>query len=480
MKNTTSSAERMAEDSRGKTDGINAQPTKASHVLHRSLLADPATVVSASGSYINLSTGQRILDGCTGAAVAIIGHGSEEVQSAVRDQMAKVSYAHTLAFTTSAAEDLADMLLRNKPHGLCKAYFVCSGSEAMDSALKLARQYHVERGQPQRTRIVARQQAYHGNTIGAMSVGSNVARKAPYMGVLTLPNVSHVSPAYTYRSQLQGETEESYAARLVQELDHEFRSLGPENVMAFVAETVCGATLGCATAPRGYFQGVRRLCSQYGILLILDEVMCGSGRCGTYFAFEQEGDGVYPDLLTLGKGLGGGYSPIAGVLVHEKVVGGLRQGSGSFVHGHTYQAHPVACAASLAVQRVLERDDLVRRCAVKGEWLEGALRRELGGRRFVGDVRGRGFFWALEFVADKASKEPFSPEVHFSGRVRDEAQRLGLAVYPGTGTVDGTRGDHIIVAPPYNVSDAELEDVVRLLKEAYEVVEKEVAAEMTP
>ncbi|GJN86389.1 aminotransferase [Purpureocillium lilacinum] len=480
MKNVTSSSVGdMAEDSRGKTDGINAQPPTTSHVLHRSLLSDPATVVAASGSYITLSTGQRILDGCTGAAVSVIGHGSEEVQAAVREQMAKLSYAHTLAFTTGAAEALADALLKDTPYGLCKAYFVCSGSEAMDSALKLARQYHVETGNAQRTHVVARRQAFHGNTIGALSVGSNVARKAPYVGALTLPNVSHVSPAYTYRAQLEGETEESYAARLVQELDDEFQSLGPDTVMAFIAETVCGATLGCATAPRGYFQGVRQLCSKYGILLILDEVMCGSGRCGTYFAFEQEGEGVYPDLLTLGKGLGGGYSPIAGVLIHEKVIRGLRQGSGSFVHGHTYQAHPVACAASLAVQKVLQRDDLVRRCAVKGRWLEEALRSELGGRRFVGDVRGRGFFWALEFVADKSSKEPFAPDLHVATRVRDEAQRRGLAVYPGTGTADGTRGDHIIVAPPYNASDAELADVVRLLKEAYEVVEEELAAVMS-
>ena len=266
--------------------------------------------------------------------MAIIGHGSKEVQAAVMEQMSAVSYAHTMAFTTGSAEDLADLLLEGRPYGLCKAYFVCSGSEAMDSALKLARQYHVENGQPGRTRLVARRQAYHGNTIGAMSVGSNVARKAPYEGALLLDNVSHVSPAYAYRGQPDGETEEAYAERLVDELDAEFRSLGPDTVMAFIAEPVGGATAGCITAPRGYFEGVRRLCDKHGILLILDEVMCGSGRTGTYFAFAQEGD-VRPDLLTLGKGLGGGYAPIAGVLAHERVIDVLRRGSGTFVHGRT-------------------------------------------------------------------------------------------------------------------------------------------------
>ncbi|PNY25002.1 aminotransferase [Tolypocladium capitatum] len=444
-----------------------------SSVLHRSLLKQPQTVASASGSYITLGSGRRILDGCTGAAVAIIGHGDKDVQAAVMEQMSTVSYAHTLTFTTDSAEHLADMLLEGRPYGLCKAYFVCSGSEAMDSALKLARQYHVENGQPGRTRLVARRQAYHGNTIGAMSVGSNLARRAPYEGALLLDNVSHVSPAYGYRGQLHGETEAAYAERLVDELDAEFRSLGPATVMAFVAEPVGGATAGCITAPRGYFEGVRRVCDKYGILLILDEVMCGSGRTGTYFAFAQEGD-ARPDLLMLGKGLGGGYAPIAGVLAHERVIDVVRRGTGTFVHGHTYQAHPVSCAAALAVQKVLRRDDLVSQCAAKGATLEASLRSVFGGRRYVGDVRGRGLFWALEFVQDKESKQPFEPAVRFASRVRDEAQAIGLAVYPGTGTADGFNGDHVVLAPPLNISGEDLALLVKLLEEAYGRVERDV------
>lgn len=446
-----------------------------SKVFHRSLIDHPPTVTSASGSYYTLSDGQRILDGCSGAAVAVIGHGSQEVKEAMMQQLSRVAYAHTMAFTTSSAEDLAHHLLDGNPFGLCKAYFVGSGSEATDAAMKLARQYWVEAGQPQRTRFVARRRAYHGNTIGAMSVGSNVARRAPYEDALLLTNVSYVSPTYGYRGRGKDETEAGYARRLVDELEAEFQAVGPETVMAFIAEPVGGATAGCITAPGGYFEGVRRVCDRYGILLILDEVMCGSGRTGTYFAFEQEGR-VRPDIVTLGKGLGGGYAPIAGVLVRENVVDALRGGTGAFVHGHTYQAHPVSCAAALAVQRVLERDGLVARCAEKGRWLGEQLRARLGGRRYVGDVRGRGLFWALEFVEDKQSKRPFDPSVQFASLMRNEAQRLGLAVYPGTGTADGVVGDHVLLAPPLNASDEELAIMVDLLEKTYHGVEATVGS----
>jgi adenosylmethionine-8-amino-7-oxononanoate aminotransferase len=445
-----------------------------SKVLHRSLVEHPETVTSASGSYYTLSNGQRVLDGCAGAAVAVIGHGDADVQAAVMEQMSSVSYAHTLAFTTTTAEELARTLLQDNPFALCRAYFVTSGSEAMDSAMKLARQYWVELGQPQRRRFIARRLAYHGNTIGAMSVGSNTARKAPYEDALLLHNTSYVSPPYAYRVQKHGETEDAYAQRLVDELDAEIQAVGPDTVMAFIAEPVGGATAGCITPPRGYFEGVRRVCDKYGVLLILDEVMCGSGRTGTYFAFEQEGD-VRPDVVTLGKGLGGGYTPIAGVLANHKVIDVLAGGSGVFVHGHTYQAHPVCCAAALAVQKVLERDDLVARCATEGKWLEEQLRKRLEQRKYVGDIRGRGLFWALEFVKNKDTKEPLPRSARFASQMRDEAQRRGLAIYPGTGSVDGVSGDHIILAPPLNISREDLERLVDLLEETYDAVEERVS-----
>jgi adenosylmethionine-8-amino-7-oxononanoate aminotransferase len=454
---------------------VNGSPElDASHVLHNSLVSIPPTVASASGSYIILSTGQHILDACTGAAVSIIGHGNPDVRAAVIEQMSKICYTHTVAFTTPIAEALADAILEGNPHGLCRAFFVCSGSEAMDSALKLARQYYVEINQPRRKHIVARQRSYHGNTVGALSVSSHVARRAPFKDALILDNVSYVSATYAYRDKIEGETDEAYAARLVEELDDEFQSVGPETVMAFVSEPVGGATAGCLTAPRGYYQGVRQLCDKYGILLILDEVMCGSGRTGTYFAFEQEGDGVYPDLITLGKGVGGGYAPMGALLAHEKVIRGLQRGSSYFVHSHTYQAHAMACAAALAVQKVLRRDGLIARCADKGRWLESALKSTFGDYKYVGDIRGRGLFWGIEFVRDKARREPFDPALRFTWKMVDTALSRGLAIYPGSGTADGVKGDHVIIAPPYNTSDGEFEEIIRLLEETYEQVEKEV------
>ena len=443
-------------------------------LLHRSLKVPPHEVVSASGPYLKLASGRQVLDGCAGAAVSVIGHRSKEVEAAVMDQMAKVSYVSTMNYTASSAERLANLLVGHKPFGLSKAFLVSSGSEAMDAAMKLARQYYVEKGEPQRKRFVARKQAYHGNTIGAMSVGSYIARKAPYDGAVLANNVTWVSPAYAYRGMRPGETEEDYAARLVLELDDEFQSLGPDTVIAFIAETVSGATAGCITAPRGYFEGVRRVCDSHGILLILDEVMCGSGRTGTYFAFEQDGD-VRPDLVTVGKGVGGGFMPIAGILIQERVVEVLRKGTASFNHGHTYQAHPVSCAAAVAVQEVIREQDLVAKCAAKGRRLEALLKETFAGSEHVGDIRGRGLFWGVEFVKDRATKQPFSPEVDFGPRMVRMAFEFDLAVYPGKGTADGVEGDHILIAPPLTVTEEEVNTIVERLKKAYDKLVQEVA-----
>ncbi|PON26591.1 hypothetical protein TGAM01_v204601 [Trichoderma gamsii] len=452
--------------------------TREPGLMHRSLLERPHQVISGSGIHLTLADGSRIIDGCGGAAVAVIGHGNKEVKEAIVQQLSDVAYVHTMTYTTSSAEELANELTElSRPFGLTKAFFVCSGSEAMDATMKLARQYHFENGQLQRTKFVSRRQAYHGGTIGAMSVSSNLPRKIPYEGALLLDNVSYVSPAYAYHGQKDTETEGQYAARLITELDDEFQRQGPETVIAFVAETVGGATAACITPPRGYFAGVRKVCDKYGILLILDEVMCGSGRMGTYFAFEPEGD-VRPDLLTLGKGLGGGYAPIAGILISQRVVDVLTKGSASFVHGQTYQAHPTGCAAALAVQRILKRDDLVAKCHTKGAFLEKRLRSALGDAKYVGEIRGRGFFWGIEYVQDRALKQPFKPEVKFHKRIHAAAHDRGLAIYPGAGTIDGVNGDHSILAPPLTATEEELEEMVRLLKEAYDAVEREMDSEV--
>ncbi|GKT63287.1 acetylornithine aminotransferase [Colletotrichum tofieldiae] len=439
-------------------------------LMHRSLVQHPSMVESASGIYLNLANGQRIIDACGGAAVALIGHGNEEVIQAITDQARKVSYVHTQAYTTEPAEELANLILDGKPFGLEKAFFVCSGSEAVESALKLARQYHYEKGQPQRLHFIGRRQAYHGNTMATMSISTVAARKVPYQG-FSYPHVSYVSPAYAYQYQRKDETEDEYTARLLAEIETEFQRVGPENVIAFVAETMVGATAGCVAPPVGYLAGVRQICDKHGALLILDEVMCGTGRTGTFFAFEQEG--VIPDIVTVAKGLGGGYGPIAGVLMHEKVISALKQGSNAFNHGHTYQAHPIACAAALAVQKIIRRDNLVARCAQLGKQLEAMLRSELVNCQSVGDIRGRGLFWGVEFVKDRDTKETFNPKIRFGLRVQERAFEKKVALYPGAGTVDGSRGDHVLLAPPFTTTDDQLKEICRVFREAVEEIEAE-------
>ncbi|KYK57300.1 aminotransferase [Drechmeria coniospora] len=443
----------------------------ASHLLFRSFKVAPHMVSSGSGIHLRLADGRSVIDACAGAAVAIIGHGNEEVHEALLEQARKVSYVHTQAYSTPVAEELANFLLDGRPHGLDMAFFVGSGSEAVESAMKLARQYHFERNESRRVHFVSRRQSYHGNSISALSVSSNVARKVPYQG-FCYPHVSHVSPPYAYRYKTEAETEDDFTGRLLRELEDEFLRVGPETVIAFVAETVMGATSGCVTAPRGYFRGVRSLCDKYGILLILDEIMCGTGRTGTFFAFEQEEGAIEPDIVTGAKGLGGGYATIAAMYVHERVIRALRRGSDAFNHGHTYQAHPLSCAASLAVQKIVRRDDLIRRCRRMGERLEALLRTELAGCRSVGDIRGRGLFWAVEFVKDRTTRETMDPALSFGGKVYQAAFERGVAVYPGAGTVDGVRGDHVLLAPPFTVTEEELAVVCRVLREAVESQEK--------
>ncbi|KAI1629846.1 pyridoxal phosphate-dependent transferase [Exophiala viscosa] len=462
----------------GHSDPKPVEDTLPPALLHRSLHQQPYKVTSAKRLYLTLSNGRVIMDACGGAAVASIGHGNKEVLQAIQQQMSTgVSYIHSLTYTSDAAEDLAHHLIDGPQgagrFGLERAYFVNSGSEAMDAALKLARQYWFEQGQVDRTQLVARKQSYHGTTIGAMNVSSNLPRKVPY-ACYQLGNVSWVSPAYAYQYSMwqEGETEERFAERLVEELDRHFQDLGPKNVIAFIAEPLVGATSGCTPAPKGYFKGVRRVCDKYSILLILDEIMSGMGRTGTQFAFEQED--VVPDMVTIGKGLGGGYSPVAGVLVHKKVLDVLRKGTSSFNHGHTYQAHPVACAGTLAVQKIIRRDGLIENCARLGKFVYPLLVETFGQAKYVGNIRGRGLFWGIEFVQDKAMRTPFPSAVRFGPRMQEATFELGVAIYPGSATVDGTKGDHVILSPPYNVTEDELRQVVAVMKQAYDRLEKEV------
>lgn len=433
-----------------------------SRVFHRHLHQLPPVAVGAAGMFVTDADGRRYLDACGGAAVSNLGHAHPDVLAAMHRQIDQLAYAHTSFFSSDPAEALADRLIATAPPGHSHAYFVSGGSEAIEAALKMARQYFVEIGQPQRSHFIARRQSYHGNTLGALAVGGNVWRRRQFAPLLI--DVTHVAPCYPYREQRADESAEQYGLRLARELDEAIRSLGPDRVIAFVAETVGGATAGVLTPVPGYFRAVREVCDRHGVLLILDEVMCGMGRTGTLHACEAEG--VVPDLITLAKGLGGGYQPIGAVLAHGRIVRAMSEGSGFFQHGHTYLGHPVACAAALAVQQVIERDGLLARVRDKGRAFESRLRAALGDHPHVGDIRGRGLFWGIELVADRASKAPFDPERRLHARVKKAAMDRGLMTYPMGGTIDGRLGDHILLAPPFIVEDEHLDLIVERLRAA--------------
>ncbi len=436
-----------------------------SHLVHRSLRRDPPIAVSGKGIYLYDADGREVIDGSGGAAVACLGHGHPKVLAAMKAQMEKLCYAHTALFSCESAERLADIMVGHAPGGLTHAYFCSSGSEGNEAALKMARQYFLEIGQPQRTKFIARRQSYHGNTLGALAAGGNAMRRKPYLPILS-DAFSHVSPCYAYRDRRDDESDEQYVARLAAELEAEFQRLGPQNVIAFIAETVVGATLGCVTALPGYFKAVREICDRHGALLILDEVMSGVGRCGTMHAWEQEG--ITPDIQVVAKGLGGGYQPIGGILVSGRVIEGLASGSGAFMHGHTYQAHPMACAAAVAVQEVIREENLLENVRRMGERLEQRLTERLGNHHHVGDIRGRGLFWAVELVRDRASKEVFDPALKLNERVKMEAYARGLACYPMGGTIDGRLGDHVILSPPYTVTAEQIDTIIERFGDAVE------------
>jgi adenosylmethionine-8-amino-7-oxononanoate aminotransferase len=436
------------------------------HVFHRNSTAAYPLAVRGEGAYLIDAAGKRYLDGSSGAAVSCLGHDDAEVIAAIQSQLERLPYAHTSFFTTEPMEALADELVARAPAGMERVYFVSGGSEAVEAALKLARQYFVETGQESRRYVIGRRQSYHGNTLGALAVGGNMWRRQQFGPLLM--QAQHVSPCYEYRERAPDETVEGYARRLAEELTHEIERLGPENVIAFVAETVVGATLGAVPAVPDYFRLVREVCDRYGVLLILDEVMCGMGRTGTLYACEQEG--IVPDLVCIAKGLGAGYQPIGATLVQGRIHDAIQKGTGFFQHGHTYIGHAVACAAGLAVQRAFVQRGLVERVHALGPGLEARLRDRLQSHPHVGDIRGRGFFWGIEFVQDRTTRQPFDPALRINARVKAAALELGLLCYPMGGTLDGVRGDHVLIAPPYIVSEAQLDELADKLGRAVEAV----------
>ncbi|HEV7817182.1 MAG TPA: aspartate aminotransferase family protein [Janthinobacterium sp.] len=433
-----------------------------SHIIHRSLRQTPPVATGAKGMYLFDERGNAYLDASGGAAVSSLGHGHPDVLAAMQAQIGQLAYAHTGFFTSAVAEELAARLAADAPGDLDQVYLVSGGSEAIETALKLARQYFVESGQPERSVFIARRQSYHGNTLGALALGGNEWRRKPFTPLLI--DVPHVSPCYEYRDRTPGQNCDDYTAHLMAELEAQILTTGPQRVIGFCAETVVGATGGAIPPTPGYFKAVRALCDQYGILFIADEVMCGMGRTGTLYAIEQ--DGVVPDLVALGKGLGAGYQPIGAVLARAAIVERLRGGSGAFMHGHTYVGHPVAAAAALAVQKVIVRDRLLNAVAARGASLRHRLGAAFGDHPHVGDIRGRGLFLGLELVQERASKLPFAAELQLHAVLKRKAMERGLLVYPMGGTIDGRNGDHVLLAPPFIATEADLSEIVSRLADA--------------
>ncbi len=431
-------------------------------IVHRSIAHTYPVAVRGQGIHIWDATGKQYIDASGGAAVSCLGHSHPDVLAAMHAQLDKLAYAHTSFFTTEVAEQLGDDLVAHAPAGTSHVYFVSGGSEAVEAALKMARQYFVEIGEPQRRYFIGRKQSYHGNTLGALAVGGNEWRRKQFAPLLI--ETHHVSPCFEYRGKQPGETPRQYGERLAQELEAKIAELGPKSVIAFIAETVGGATSGAITPVEGYFKRIREICDRHGILLILDEVMCGMGRTGTLHACEQEG--IAPDLMAIAKGLGGGFAPIGAVLVGSKIFDAFKQGSGLFQHGHTYLGHPLACAGALAVQQVIRRDNLLANVRRQGEHLTRRLNERFGNHHHVGDVRGRGLFQAVELVKDRASKETFDPRHKLHARIKQEAMGRGLMVYPMGGTIDGQRGDHVLLAPPFIATPGDIDTIVERLGEA--------------
>ncbi|WP_306223093.1 aspartate aminotransferase family protein [Bosea beijingensis] len=437
-------------------------------ILHRSIGGRLPQAVAGRGVYITDQDGRSYVDGSGGAAVSCLGHGHPEVMAAMRAQMDRIAYAHTSFFTTDVAEELAERLVALAPDGLDYVYLVSGGSEAVEAAMKMARQYFVELGQPQRRHFIARRQSYHGNTLGALAAGGNAWRRAQFQPIL--PETHHVSPCYAYRDQKDGETPETYAARLADELEVKILELGADQVIAFIAEPVVGATLGAVGPVADYFARIRRICDKYGVLLILDEVMCGMGRTGTLFACEQEG--ISPDLVTIAKGLGGGYQPIGAVMLSDKIYRAFAEGSGLFQHGHTYICHPMAAAAALKVVELISQPEMLENVRLMGLRLQAGLDARLGQHPHVGDIRGRGLFRGIEIVADKETKAPFDPALKIHARIKKEAMARGLLSYPMGGTIDGRLGDHVLLAPPYIISPEEIDLIVERIAGAIDAAVK--------
>jgi adenosylmethionine-8-amino-7-oxononanoate aminotransferase len=438
-----------------------------SNVFGRRSDIQPPVAVGGEGPFLIDSTGKRYLDACGGAAVSCLGHSANSVTQAVSQQLEQLAWAHSGFFTSEPAEQLAQWLAAHSPGDLNQVYFVSGGSEAIESSLKLARQYWVESDQPQRSHIISRRQSYHGNTLGALGAGGNVARRHTFEPLLN-SQVHLIDPCHYWRWGEPGESTTDYALRMANQLEEKILSLPPDSVAAFVAEPVVGATMGAVAAESGYFTRIRQICDQYGVLLILDEVMCGMGRTGTLFACEQ--DDISPDIVCIAKALGAGIQPIGAMICSQRIFDRIADGSGAFMHGHTYMAHPAACAAGLAVMQEIESGNLLANVDAQGQLLRRTLHEQLDDHPNVGDIRGRGLFVGIEFVENRETKAPLNPELKAHAKLKAAAFERGLMVYPMGGTIDGRRGDHVLLAPPYTIDASHVQLIADTLCETIQSV----------
>lgn len=433
--------------------------------LHRNLHKRYPNIHRGQGNYLYAKErgGERaFLDASCGAAVSVLGHNDERVKDAIKAQMdTGISYLSAAFWKNDAVDKISKNLIEGTERKMEKVFFACSGSEAIDSAIKLSRQYFFEKegnGSP-RVNYIARDRSYHGNTMGALSLSGFKSRRKPYESILS-DKVHHVSACYPYRQQDKGESDATFVAKKAAELEAKFQELGPETVVAFIAEPVVGAALGCVPCVPGYLKAMRDVCHKHGALFILDEIMCGMGKTGTLHAWQEED--VAPDIQTVAKALAAGYEAVSAMLISKKIYEVLKNGSGEFVHGFTYEAMPKQAAACLAVQQILDEEDLLNNVVKQGKYLEEMLKAKLGDHPNVGDIRGKGLFWGLEFVKDKVTKEPFDPELGVSQQIFDLAisDPYNIFIYPGGGSVDGISGDHIIISPSYRVTKEDIDDIV--------------------
>nr|WP_263328287.1 aspartate aminotransferase family protein [Neobacillus sp. Marseille-Q6967] len=442
------------------------------YVFHRDLKKEYPIITHGAGSYLIDENGKKYLDACSGAVAANLGHGISSIGEAMAEQAKKAAFVHTMRFETKVLHQLAEKIGKMAPDNLNKVYFTTGGSEANESALKLARQYHRDAGRQQKHIVIGRWQSYHGNTIGSLSAGGDVNRRHAYTP--NLLNYAHVYSPYCHRCPYGRHKNDCISRQnwtCVTDIERIILELGPENVSAFIAEPIVGSQQGAVPPPSGYFEKVRELCDRYDIVLIIDEVMTGFGRSGTHFATEQIG--ITPDIITFGKGVSAGYAPLAGMIVHNRLIDGLINNSdGKFIHGYTYSGHPVAVAAGLAALKIYEQDRVLENVKKQSAYLFNRLMELKQKHSYISDIRGRGLLIGIELVKDREHDLLFDPVEKAAERINEIAMDLGAVFYPGSGSIDGTKGEHLIVSPPLTVTKTEIDEIVRILDESFTILKR--------